>query len=128
MVALLPGYRYDFACPSFPQALIPGERLSGQWPGKARSHATARKAAIDAAAASWTLDRREGRPRAASDIAWPGEPDLVCAVGYGPACAGRASARLSPALTPGQRRRRRRLDLNTAGFGNADRGAVCPVP
>jgi hypothetical protein len=31
----------------------------------------------------------------------------------GPACAGRASARLSPALTPGQRRLRRRLDPET---------------
>jgi hypothetical protein len=28
----------------------------------------------------------------------------------GPACDGRASPRLSPALTPGQRRRRRRLE------------------
>ncbi len=36
----------------------------------------------------------------------------------GPACAGRASPRLSPALTPGQRRRRRRLDLTTAQLGN----------
>ena len=32
---------------------------------------------------------------------------------HGPACAGRACSRLSPALTPGQRRRRRRLDLGT---------------
>jgi len=31
--------------------------------------------------------------------------------GCGPACAGRAAQRQSPALTPGQRRRRRRLDL-----------------
>jgi len=38
--------------------------------------------------------------------------------GYGPACAGRASPTLSPALTPGQRRRRRRLDQETAKFGN----------
>jgi len=29
----------------------------------------------------------------------------------GPACAGQAAQRQSPALTPGQRRRRRRLDL-----------------
>jgi hypothetical protein len=46
---------------------------------------------------------------------------LIC----GPCrCAARRATggpreRLSPALTPGQRRRRRRLDLRTAQFGNA---------
>jgi hypothetical protein len=38
--------------------------------------------------------------------------------GCGPACDGRPSPRLCPALTPGQRRRRRRLDLRTAQLGN----------
>ena len=35
---------------------------------------------------------------------------MICVLcGCGPACAGRASPRLSPAQEPGQRRRRRRL-------------------
>jgi integrase len=42
--------------------------------------------------------------------------DLRALRGCGPACAGRASPkRLSPALTPGQRRRRRRLDWYQGG-------------
>jgi hypothetical protein len=44
--------------------------------------------------------------------------DLWCLRRGGPACAGRASARLTPALTPGQRRGRGRFDyllrLNSA--------------
>jgi hypothetical protein len=36
--------------------------------------------------------------------------DLRVLCACGPACAGRAAQRQSPALTPGQRRRRRRLD------------------
>jgi hypothetical protein len=39
-----------------------------------------------------------------------------------PGVRGRAAQRQSPALTPGQRRRRRRLDSSTAQFGSeADR-------
>jgi integrase len=39
--------------------------------------------------------------------------DLVAPRLRGPACAGRAGQRQSPALTPGQRRRRRRVDAGT---------------
>ena len=37
----------------------------------------------------------------------------------GPACGGAGLPRLSPPLTPGQRRRRRRLDPDKTQFGNA---------
>ena len=39
----------------------------------------------------------------------------------GLACAGRAAQRQSPALTPGQRRRRRRLDLGIVGVSGSER-------
>jgi len=63
---------------------------------------------VDAVAASGTIGAENDGPRATgcallscSDLRMP----RVC----GPACDGRASSRLSPALTPGLRRRRRRL-------------------
>jgi len=44
--------------------------------------------------------------------------DRRCLPERGPACGGRASKGRARPLTPGQRRRRRRLDIRTAQFGN----------
>ena len=52
----------------------------------------------------------------------------------GPARVGRGPQGQRPTLVPGQRRRRRRLDLSTALFGNADvdaavlRRLMCDIP
>src|SRR5262249_41381341 len=66
---------------------------------------------IERRRAGRTLHSREAGSRAG----------LVAPRLRGPACAGRASPRLSPALTPGQRRRRRRLGLRWSDidFGNS---------
>jgi hypothetical protein len=98
--------------------------------------ATARRAALDATPSSWTLERW-GRQLGLVDGA--SVMDLRELTGGGPACAGRAAQRQSPALTPGQRRRRRRLDhyycsirqcvtsiLGRAGLGFAWCRAVHP--
>jgi len=73
------------------------------------------------ASQGWSTDTRSA---STGPDAGPGRqgPCRSGASGCGPACAGRASPRQSPAREPGQRRRRRRLDLNTAQFGSAGRG------
>ena len=75
-------------------------------------------AAGDAPLGAARLPTTSASPTAAlTDTRRTGLPD-VCATwscgfcGCSPACAGRASERQSPALTPGQRRRRRRLDFS----------------
>src|SRR5262249_25548553 len=81
-----------------------GRRVNGR---RSRSHATARRAAIDAVAASRIIASRGRRLRAALALRRRvSQLDLARRV-CGPACAGRASPKLSPALPPGQRRAQR---------------------
>jgi hypothetical protein len=73
------------------------------------------RAAIDAAAASWTIASNSDGCALTGTARRVSRFDLRPARLCGPACAGRASPRLSPALTPGQRRRRRRLEYARHG-------------
>jgi len=98
---------------SLPRFLVGADSLrvgTGSMVGDCRSHATARRAAIDAVAASWTIAGR-GRRLCAVPVqrdAWSRLNHRALRVWPGVRRA--ASPRRSPALTPGQRRRRRRLD------------------
>jgi len=98
--------------------------------GTAGSLATARRAAIDAMAASWTIESEEDGYAQHLVRVMMSHLDLR-ALWMWPACAGRASSTLSRALMPGQRRRRRRLDLRNGSIrqrGSADNRAASRSP
>src|SRR5215468_6447507 len=81
--------------------------MAGGGPGRVRRPATA---AIDAVAASGTM-RARGRTASLPTTHVPGEPLLDRAPrGMARRAPGGVPQTLSPALTPTQRRRRRRLD------------------
>lgn len=76
--------------------------------------ATARRAATNAVSASWTIAGRGRRLCAVPVCVTYGAALISVSCACGPACDGRASPRLSPALTPG----RRRLDSFMGVFGS----------
>jgi hypothetical protein len=70
--------------------------------GESPSHATARRAAIDAVPASWTIgSEKDGCALYRISVTCE-SPRSAVPCGCGPACAGRASPRLSPAREPGR--------------------------